>query len=55
MDDGHFYFVYDNHFINFPDPKLEKKIQETINGKFHNRPCFCAFAADANQIFWLIP
>jgi len=54
MDDGHFYFLHDNYFIDFPDPKLEKN-KETINGEFHNRPCFCAFAADSNQIFWLIP
>lgn len=39
MDTGHFYFIKDQYFIDFPDTKLMQN-KETVNGKTHNRPCF---------------
>lgn len=54
MDTGHFYFLKDEYFIDFPDEKLMKN-KESINGVAHNRPCFFSFFDDKTQIYWMIP
>ena len=54
MDTGHFYFIKDQYFIDFPDSKLMKN-KETVNGKVHNRPCFYAFLDKTTGLYWMIP
>lgn len=54
MDTGHFYFIKDQYFIDFPDSKLMKN-KETVNGKAHNRPCFYAFLDKTTGLYWMIP
>ena len=39
MDNGHFYYIDDQYFIDFPDPMLMQN-KETVNGQAHDRPCF---------------
>lgn len=54
MDNGHFYFVDDQYFIDFPDNKLMKN-KEILNGKTHGRPCFYAFLDSKSGLYWMIP
>lgn len=55
MDNGHFYFINDQYFIDFPDPFLMQN-KETVNGKVHDRPCFLAFEDSSHKgLFWMIP
>lgn len=54
MDAGHFYFLTDQYFIDFPDKKLMQN-HETINGVQHNRPCFFAFKDETTGLYWMIP
>lgn len=54
MDKGHFYFIKDQYFIDFPDDKLMQN-KEGINGVSHNRPSFLAFEESSSGIFWMIP
>ena len=51
---GHFYFIDDRYFLDFPDPNIQKN-HEVINGNTHDKPCFCGFQGDNHCIFWLIP
>ncbi len=54
METGHFYFISDQYFLDFPDPKLMNN-KETVNGKNHDRPCFCAFEDHNTGLYWMIP
>ncbi len=54
MNEGNFYFVDDNYFIDFPDPKLMQN-KETVKGQAHGRPCFYAFLDLQSGLYWLIP
>ena len=54
MDTGHFYYINDQYFIDFPDPYLMKN-KETINGQVHDRPCFYAFQNSTTGLYWMIP
>lgn len=55
MDNGHFYFINDQYFIDFHDPYLMQN-KEVINGQEHNRPCFFAFEDSNNKgLYWMIP
>ncbi len=54
MDAGHFYFLTDQYFIDFPDKNLMRN-HETINGVQHNRPCFFAFEDKTTGLYWMIP
>lgn len=54
MDSGHFYYIKDQYFIDFPDPYLMQH-KETIDGQQHNRPCFYAFRDATTGLYWLIP
>lgn len=54
MEHGHFYYINDQYFIDFPDDKLMQN-KETINGISHDRPCFYAFKDNRTGLFWLIP
>jgi hypothetical protein len=51
---GHFYYISDQYFIDFPDPYLMKN-KEMVNGQPHNRPCFYTFLDEATGLYWLIP
>lgn len=54
MDTGHFYFITDQYFIDFPDHYLMQN-KETINGVVHDRPCFYAFPDSSTGLYWMIP
>ena len=55
MDSGHFYFLNDQYFIDFPDQYLMQN-KETINGQVHDRPCFYAFEDSSHPgLFWFVP
>lgn len=55
MDTGHFYFLRNQYFIDFPDPYLMQN-KEKVNGQTHNRPCFYAFEdVSSKGLFWLVP
>ena len=54
MDIGHFYFLSDQYFIDFPDQYLMQN-HETVNGVRHDRPCFYAFKDGTTGLFWMIP
>lgn len=54
MNVGHFYYLKDQYFIDFPDQYLMKN-RERINGIFHDRPCFYAFQDRNTSLYWLIP
>ena len=55
MYSGHFYFLNDQYFIDFPDPFLMQN-KEQVNGQLHERPCFYAFEDSSYEgLFWLIP
>ena len=53
MEIGHFYYLKESYYIDFPDPNIQRN-HETIDGEKHNKPCFCAIPGD-NDIYWLIP
>lgn len=54
MNIGHFYYISDQYFIDFPDDKLMQN-KETVNGQAHDRPCFYAFLDDKTGVYWMIP
>jgi len=54
MDIGHFYFLTDQYFIDFPDEYLMKN-KEVIGGIVHDRPCFFAFQDGKTGLYWMIP
>ena len=54
MDSGHFYYINDQYFVDFPDPMLMRN-KENINGQAHDRPCFYAFEDSATGLYWMIP
>lgn len=54
MDTGHFYFLTDSYFIDFPDTYLMKN-KEVVNGQSHDRPCFYSFLDVQTGLFWMIP
>lgn len=54
MINGHFYYIADQYFIDFPDPYLMQN-KETVNGQLHDRPCFYAFEDEITGIYWMIP
>lgn len=54
METGHFYYIDDQYFLDFPDDRLMRN-KEAINGQPHNRPCFYAFRDDRTGLYWLIP
>ena len=53
MEQGHFYFLKDEYFKDFPDENIQRN-HEMVNGVLHDKPCFCAIKG-SNDIFWLIP
>lgn len=54
MTEGHFYFIDDKYFVDFPDPKLMRN-KESLDGEMHDRPCFYAFQDKRTGLFWMIP
>lgn len=51
---GHFYYIDDQYFIDFPDDKLMRN-KETVFGQPHDRPCFYAFKDEKTGLYWMIP
>lgn len=54
MEVGHFYYIDDSYFTDFPDSCLMQN-KETVNGKVHDRPCFYTFRDNSTGIYWMIP
>lgn len=54
MQVGHFYYLSDQYFIDFPDKFLMRN-KETVNGQAHDRPCFYAFEDNNTGLYWMIP
>lgn len=54
MKTGHFYYIDDQYFIDFPDDMLMRN-KEKVNGQAHDRPCFYAFKDKNTGLYWLIP
>lgn len=54
MEVGHFYYIEDSYFKDFPDTHLMRN-KETVNGQVHDRPCFYTFQDSSTGIYWLIP
>nr|DAJ66635.1 MAG TPA: hypothetical protein [Caudoviricetes sp.] len=54
MDQGHFYYIKSQYFIDFPDPMLMRN-KEILNGVKHNRPCFYTFKDMGTGLYWMIP
>lgn len=54
MDIGHFYFIKDDYFTDFPDRYLMQN-KETDNGQLHDRPCFFTYLDQSTQIYWMVP
>lgn len=53
MNIGHFYYINDQYYIDFPDPYLMKN-KEVTDGVEHDRPCFYTFAENSD-VYWVIP
>lgn len=54
MNKGHFYYIHDQYFLDFPDSKLMQN-KETVHGQAHDRPCFYAFQDNSTELYWMIP
>lgn len=54
INSGHFYYLMDQYFVDFPDSYLMKN-KETIDGEVHDRPCFYAYKDNNTGIYWMIP
>ena len=54
MNIGHFYYLTDQYFIDFPDNMLMQN-KEILNGQAHDRPCFYAFQDASTGLYWMIP
>ena len=54
MDNGHFYFLSDQYFIDFPDKHLVQNKSVTSHS-VHDRPCYCAFQDTSSGLYWMIP
>jgi hypothetical protein len=51
---GHFYFIKDQFFIDYPDRYLMKN-KEVVAGVLHHRPCFFTFLDASTGLYWMIP
>ena len=54
MEQGHFYFLKESYYTDFPDPDIQRN-HETIGGVVHNKPCFYALKGSCDGLFWMIP
>jgi hypothetical protein len=54
MIEGHFYYITDQYFMDFPDSYLMQN-KETVSDQVHDRPCFYALNDDAAGLYWMIP
>ena len=54
MVEGHFYFLMDQYYKDFPNQGLMFN-KETVNGKPHNRPCFYLYQDTTTGLYWMIP
>lgn len=55
MEIGHFYYITDQYFIDFPDDYSMKNKEADENGEAHDRPCFYAFKDTETGLYWMIP
>lgn len=53
MQIGHFYFIKDQYFKDYPNPNFMSDHAE-MERQPHHRPCLCAFTENSH-IFWLVP
>ncbi len=51
---GHFYYLTDKYFVDFPDSYLMTN-KESVNGQLHDRPCFYSFEDEKTGLLWMIP
>lgn len=54
MEVGHFYYLKDQYFIDFPDEKLMQN-KAVVDGQRHDRPCFYAFLDESTGLYWMRP
>ena len=54
MDVGHFYYIDDQFYVDFPDPYLMPN-KSTVSGHPHGRPCFYSFLDSSTGLYWMIP
>lgn len=54
MEAGHFYYIEDQYFIDFPDVYLMHN-KENVKGELHDRPCFYTFKDSKSGLYWMIP
>lgn len=54
MNNGHFYYIKDEYFLDFPDKMLMKN-KESYDNECHERPCFYAIKDLDSDIYWMIP
>lgn len=54
MEVGHFYYIEDQYFIDFPDVYLMHN-KENVKGELHDRPCFYTFKDSKSGLYWMIP
>jgi hypothetical protein len=54
MEVGHFYFLDNQYYQDFNDDKLMSN-HEIVNGKIHDRPCYCCIDTSDSNIYWVIP
>lgn len=54
MEIGHFYFLKNKYYEDFPDNYLMKN-HEVIGGIIHNRPCLYVFQDTDTGIYWTVP
>lgn len=54
VSEGHFYYINDRYFVDFPDDKLMHN-KEMVDGQAHDRPCFYAFCDSRTGLYWMIP
>lgn len=54
MEIGHFYFLKDEYFDDFPDNGLMSN-HETVDGIAHNRPCIICIFDENTNTYWAVP
>ena len=54
MENGAFYYLTDQYFVDFPDSFLMQN-KETVAGQAHDRPCYYSFQDQKTGLYWMIP
>lgn len=53
IESGKFYFIKDEYFVRFTDPKLMSN-SEIVGSGSNKRPSFLTFKDTSSDIFWMI-